>query len=123
MQIIRVTELRDGEGRAVPFIPAAEGGYIRTAKRDAALTAICEVSYPELEAETDEPRLPAYAHAALADYICYRHLSSGSLAKQQRAQFFLHSFTRQMRAIQPAGRGSVASYANLYEATACRPRG
>ena len=116
--ILRVLDLRDAAGGRVPFFPSTEGNGICTTRREQKLTAICEISYPELEAETDEPKLPEDVHTALADYICYRHLSSGSLAKQNRAQFYLVSFMHQMRAIRSAG-GS-GRYKNLYEATACR---
>lgn len=120
--IVRVIELRDGNGNPVPFVQAADGNGVCTACKKASLTAICEVSYPDLEKETDEPKLPENVHSALADYICYRHLSTGSLAKQNRAQFFLVSFMQQMRAIRPAWRGSTGGYKNLYEVTACRRR-
>ena len=70
----------------------------------------------------DEPQLPQYAHAALADYICYRHLSSGSLSKQSRAEFFRQSFYQQMRALSHEGEGSVTRKKNLYAVTDARYR-
>ena len=61
------------------------------------LRAVCEVAFYPLEDGQDEPQIPEYAHAALADYICYRHLSSGNLAKQSRAQFYQNSFYQAMQ--------------------------
>ncbi len=120
--VVRVIELRDEAGNPVSFMPTADGKGICTASRKVSLTAICEINYPDLEKETDEPKLPENVHSALADYICYRHLSTGSLTKQNRAQFFLASFLQQMRTIRPAWRGSTSRYKNLFEVTACRKR-
>lgn len=120
MGISRVVELRDRQGRRIPFSISADGAAICTQARDQELTAVCEVQYPEMDAETDEPRLPEFAHPALADYICYRHLSCGSMAKQSRAQFFLNSFLQQMRAIRQEGLGSVTRLNALYEASDVR---
>ena len=84
------------------------------------LRAVCEVAFYPLEDGKDEPQLPEYAHAALADYICYRHLSSGNLAKQSRAQFYQTSFYQTMQRIRPEGMGSVTRFRNLYEVTDAR---
>ncbi|MBR5560934.1 MAG: hypothetical protein IKU73_05930 [Clostridia bacterium] len=113
----RVVQVEDERGRLVWFDVAADGGSIRTGVREGKVKLLCEVEYPPLKGDTDEPRLPAYAHPALADYICYRHLSSGSLAKQSRAEFFYQSFYQQMRALKPQGAGSVTRLRNLYSAT------
>ena len=75
---------------------------------------------PALQKATDEPQLPDFAHAALADYICYRHLSSGNLSKQSRAEFFRESFYQQMRALGYEGQGSVTRTKNLYTVTDAR---
>lgn len=120
-RIVRVVELREKTlGREAAFTLTADGGRVITGAKNAELDALCEVYYPEMTQETDEPMLPEHAHHALADYICYRHLSSGSMAKQSRAQFFLTSFYTAMRAIRPQGMGSVKDYKNLYEATDVR---
>lgn len=120
LDIVRIVVLRDGHGREVPFDLSGDGYGIRTMRRNEKLTALCEVTQRELEAATDEPRLPEYAHPALADYICYRHLSSGNLAKQSRAQFFQQRFYQQMQMIMPQGGGSVTHMKNLYAATSIR---
>ena len=125
MDVERVITLtRTNEGAAtlerVPFTPLADGSGVRTGLPQTQLDALCEVRYPEMTEETDEPRLPEDVHAALADYICYRHLSSGSLAKQSRAKFFLTSFYQAMQRMLPAGAGSVTARQNLYEATRLR---
>lgn len=120
LPIGRVIDVRDGQGRSVWFDVDADGGAIETGKREEKLDVLCEVEYPAMAADTDEPRLPEYAHPALADYICYRHLSSGNLAKQSRAKFFEMSFYQQMRAMTPQGAGSVTRLKHLYEATNMR---
>lgn len=113
-EVARVVAVTDEEGRGVRFEIEADGERIHTDEKEKRLSAVCEVLYAPMEEDTDEPRLPADAHPALADYICYRHLSSGNLAKQSRAQFFLNSFYQQMRAIRPQGMGSVTRKRNLY---------
>lgn len=121
-RVIELTRL-DEDGRrcgTVPFAPLPDGQGLHTALPGTRLDALCEVRYPELEKGTDEPRLPEHAHAALADYICYRHLSSGSLAKQNRAKFFMTSFYQTMQRIAPVGAGSVTDRRYLYEATRLR---
>ena len=125
MDVERVIELTRADSDAaarerVPCIPLADGSGVRTGLARTRLDALCEVRYPEMTEGADEPRLPQEAHAALADYICYRHLSSGSLAKQSRAKFFLTSFYQAMQRMRPAGTGSVTARKNLYEATRLR---
>ena len=117
LPIGRVVEVRDGQGRCVLFDLAADGGSILTGTPNVDIELLCEVEYPAMTAETDEPKMPEYAHPALADYICYRHLSSGNLAKQSRAKFFETSFYQQMRAMTPQGAGSVTRLRHLYDAT------
>lgn len=119
---MRVVEVRDAQGRPVRFALCADGRAIETGEKDAALLALCEVEEAALREDTDEPKLPEYAHPALADYICYRHLSSGNLAKQSRAEFFRQSFYQQMRALTPQGAGSVTRLRNLYAVTDARYR-
>lgn len=67
----------------------------------------------------DTPRLPETAHAALADYICYRHLMTGSLAKQARAEAFHQSFLAQSRMLRPKN-GEAGVMHGLYTATDIR---
>ena len=122
LPIMRVVDMRNAQGRPVRFSLSADGGTIETEEKNANIRALCEVEWPALEADTDEPRLPQYAHPALADYICYRHLSSGNLAKQSRAEFFRQSFYQQMRTINPQGAGSVTHLRNLYAVTDARYR-
>ena len=121
--IARVVEVRDEMGRCVRFVISGDGNTLHTAATGAALRVLCEVESPPLVHALDEPLLPQYAHPALADYICYRHLSSGNLAKQSRAEFFRQSFYQQMRAMKPQGEGSVRQESNLYLATDARYRG
>ena len=122
LPIMRVVEVWDAQGRPVRFSLSADGTALKTGEKEASIRALCEVEWAALEEDTDEPRLPSYAHPALADYICYRHLSSGSLAKQSRAEFFRESFYQQMRAMTPQGAGSVTRLRNLYAVTDARYR-
>jgi len=112
-----VVEVRDREGRSVRFVMDGDGRTLHTGACAQTVTLIAEIECPPLENGLDEPMLPEYAQPALADYICYRHLSSGSLAKQSRAEFFKSSFYEQMRAIRPMADGSVKEMRNLYAAT------
>ena len=98
----------------------ADAETIATQEREKTLHVLAEVERPELNGDGDEPDMPEYAHAALADYICYRHLSSGSLIKQSRAEAFRQSFYQQMHEMTPQGAGSVTRMRNLYAATDIR---
>lgn len=132
MDIERVVQVWDEQGRERAFEVTPDGGHIfltdgahqaRRHGEGTALRALCEVRYAPLSQSTDEPRLPPSAQAALADYICFRHLSSGNLAKQSRARFFEDSFYRAMRAMRQDGYGSVTRARNLYAVTDARYRG
>ena len=121
----RVIRMTDEDGRDVAFDLA--GGRKkpyrmagRPERKDAA--GVMRGQLPADGGREDEPLLPVYAHAALSDYICYRHLSSGNLAKQSRAQFYQNSFYQEMNRIRPQGMGSVTRMRNLYEATDVRYR-
>lgn len=122
LPIRRVIEVKDEQGRGMHFDLTADGMAIETGVREKTLHVLCEVERDELMKDTDEPQLPHYAHAALADYICYRHLSSGSLNKQSRAEFFRQSFYQQMRALSYEGEGSVTRMKNLYAVTSAKYR-
>ena len=117
----RVVSVWDARGAEIGFAITTDGEALVTAKREETLHVLCEVERETLKKDTDEPKMPEYAHAALADYICYRHLSSGSLSKQSRAEFFRNSFYQQMQALRYAGEGSVRSMKNLYAATDIAP--
>lgn len=123
LTVTRVVELRDGDGFDVGYDLDPDGRGFRVWRDDLegqTLQAVCEVAFYPLEEGKDEPQLPEYAHPALADYICYRHLSSGNLAKQSRAQFYQNSFYQAMQRIRPQGMGSVTRFKNLYEVTDAR---
>lgn len=122
LPIRRVVGVKNGAGHDVFFELMQDGTAIATGEREAELKLLCEVERREMTEATDEPQLPAYAHAALADYICYRHLSSGSMSKQSRAEFFRQSFYQQMRALTYEGEGSVTRMKNLYTVTDGRYR-
>lgn len=117
LPVSRVVEVRDGAGNDLPFAISADGTKIELGRGGLTVYALCEVEYPPMTSDTDEPRLPEFVQPALADYICYRHLSSGNLNKQSRAEFFRQSFYQQMRAMMHQGAYSVTGLRHLYEAT------
>lgn len=123
MGVACVAEMRREDGGRVWHVLSADGKRIYTGVKNGELEATVETEHPPLERDTDEPKFPAWAHACLADYICYRHLSSGSVVKQQRALFFERRFWETARRIRPQGEGSVTRIHGLYEATDIRREG
>lgn len=122
MDIVRVISLKGEYGQTVYYQISPDGARIETAARDEELTAVCEIAYPTMTEDTQEPRIPEYAHHALSDYICYRHLMNGNAAKQSRAMAFYQQFSRTMQEISPQGAGSTMRFRNLYDATDIRRR-
>ena len=120
MDIVRVVSLKGEYGNTVYYRVTPDGTKIETAARDAELTAVCEVAYPKMHSDTEEPRIPEYAHQGLVDYICYRHLMNGNAAKQSRAMAYYQQFSRAMYEIEPQGAGSTTRFKNLYAATGFR---
>lgn len=123
---VRIVRVTDEAGREVWADLDADGQEITILRDDLAgkrVTVLAETDAREMETDTDVPPIPEYAHPALCDYICYRHLSNGNMAKQQRAQFYLNSFYQQIRAIRPEGTGSVTRFCNLYAVTSAGYRG
>lgn len=118
--IVEIVSVKDESGRSVFYEKAADGMAIRTDRRKAELRAVCQISYPPMDSLTEEPRIPEHAHSALVDYICFRHLSTGNLAKQSRAQAFQNSFYTGVRRIRSANRGSVTRMSGLYAASDIR---
>ena len=117
VQVVRVIEVRDMMGMSIAFELDSDGHTLHTDTYRQKLKVICEIDCPPMKDSLDRPMLPEYVQPALADYICYRHLSCGSLSKQSRAEFYRDSFYEQMRAIRPQGMGSVKRRKNLYKAT------
>ena len=118
----RIVEVKSAQGRPVRFCLCADGKTIRTGEKGAKVLLLCEVERAELTRDLDEPKLPEYAHAALADYVCYRHLSGGNPLKQSRAEAYRQSFYQQMQLLRPQGAGSVTGMRGLYEVTDARYR-
>ncbi|MBE5798329.1 MAG: hypothetical protein E7321_00050 [Clostridiales bacterium] len=113
-----VVQMQDEDGRIVHFRADAQGdGVYHTTARDEDVVVVCQVTYPPLSGELDVPRIPEHVHYALVQYICYKHLSSGNLAKQSRAQYYKQSFYEMMSMLKPVGTGSVTTYTNFYSAT------
>ena len=120
LSILQINELKDENGRNVGYEISRDGTYIVTAEKQKELTAVCEMDPHPLENDTDEPMFPEYAHSALVDYICYKHLLRGNLAKQSRAQAFQAEFYRTVQQLRPQGSGSVTGFKNLYTVTDAR---
>lgn len=114
LRVIRVTDER---GRTVKHRITMDGRGIITEKKNAELTADCQVTKPILMEDTDEPSMPENAQLALTDYICARQLGNGNLAQQKRAAVYEARFYQTMRRILPEGCGSVTAFEGLYEAT------
>lgn len=120
-RVVRVVQILDGEtGAQLAHRLTLDGQHIALRERERDVGALCEVSHPLLKAADDVPLLPEGVHHALADYICFRHLSCGSLAKQRRAEFFRESFYAAMRRLRPQGMGATTDYRNLYMVTDVR---
>lgn len=117
MGIVRVIELRDEHGNRILADLETDGNTLVTPWRGGKVQAHCEVQYPRLENDMDEPKLPESAHMALVDYICYCHLSNGNMAKQSRAQYYLSRFYSMMREVPTQGGRATTDYKNLYTAT------
>lgn len=122
MGIVHVLELHNDAGFKVPFTISADGRSLHARLKEEELYATCEVEWPVLERPQDVPKLPAQAHGALVDYICYRHLLNGNAAKQSRAQLYLMQFERAMRELPSQGADSVTSMRGLYEASSIHAR-
>jgi len=123
LEIIRVVSLKTQDGRDVWYNLSVDGRAIHTREKEKELSAVVEKECGMLLKNEDVPAFPEWAHSALADYICYRHLSAGNMAKQQRAQFYLNQFYQTVRRIRPQGMGSVTRLRNLYTVTDVRYRG
>lgn len=119
MGVVRVVSVSSEHGYNVRFEMSQDGERLVTSRKNEPVTVVYEEEMPELDMG-DEPRLPVHVHPALADYICYRHLSTGNLAKQSRAEFFRQSFYAQAQMLAPKSNGSVTQMKNLYAATDIR---
>ena len=120
LRVVGVWRTKDGRREALPFEPAPDGAGVSVPVHDEDVELLCEVTRPPLEEDTDEPCLPPSAHGALINYICYRHLLTGNLAKQSRAQAFRSLYYQQAAALRPQGMGSVRRMRGLYDATDIR---
>lgn len=122
----RVIELRerlagDKIRRNVLLTLSPDGTALMTDYPNREFVLLCEIEPQDMENENDEPeRLPESAHSALSDYICFRHLSNGNMAKQSKAQFYQTQFYQAMQRLRPQGMGSVRNFTNLYQATDIR---
>ena len=121
LDIVRVVRVLDERGRDAYAILSTDGETLHAPQeRNRNLTMICEVKQLPLEEDTDEPRMPPESHMALVDYICYKHLSTGNLAKQSRAQYFRNEFYAQMQMACPKATGGVTGFLHLYDVSGAR---
>lgn len=146
-RITRVVELRGAHGMIEPFALSADGRALmlysprpperpKLARKRSipkpgeplppeafvprGYDALCEVGFLPLVRDEDEPRIDPVYHPSLADYICYKHLGNGNLAKQSRAVQFQQRFYQQMGRIRPDGFRSVTHEHGLYAASDIR---
>lgn len=120
LRVSGVWRTKGEQHETLPFEPAPDGTGVTVPVQQEDVELLCEVERPPLEEDTDEPCLPPSAHGALINYICYRHLLTGNLAKQSRAQAFRSLFYQQAAALRPQGMGSVRRMRGLYDATDVR---
>ena len=119
--IYRIASVTDAEhGYSAWATLSAMGDKLHTTVLKGRVKVVALVSYPDLTEESDEPRLPAWAHNALADYACFRWLSNGNMAKQSKAQYYYGRYATAMQRIIPQAQGSVTGMTNLYTATDAR---
>lgn len=116
--IVEVTDLPHGFYAWAQLDPM--GDKLHTAVTHGRIRVVALVTYPDMVEGSEEPRLPGWSHAALADYACYRYLSNGNMAKQSKAQFYLQRYLMQMERIRPVAMGSVTTMKNLYAVTDAR---
>lgn len=115
-----VSARRKTDRATIPFEISDDGMMLKTGIRGGEVDLVCEVECPMLTQDSDEPKLPEYAHSALVEYICYRHLLNGNLAKQSQAQAHLNRYYQIAGTIRPQGFESVRTMRNLYAATDIR---
>lgn len=69
--------------------------------------------YPTLMNDTDEPNLPEYAHAALADYGTYMLYRNGNATKQNRASAFYGMYANTLSKLKYE-RSKNKKFINIY---------
>lgn len=111
---------QDDLGDYLPFVERyANDGYDRLlyALAKAHLGAVSdetgEAENPALEADDEEPHLPGWAHAAVADYATYLVYRNGNPQKQQRGLMFLRAF-QEIEARLQAESGGRDKFINIY---------
>lgn len=120
LRVASVERIREGRHEPLPWTVAEDGAGIFVPVRDEDVAVLAEVRRPPLVEDTDVPCLPESVHTALVNYICWRHLMTGNLAKQSRAQAFLSLYVKQAAALRPQGMGGVHTMRGLYAATDIR---
>lgn len=70
----------------------------------------------KLVSDSDTPRLPEWAHTALADWATYKWLFGGNQSKQARAQAFRIAFEEKFRDLKPYGEAVAVRkhFVNMY---------
>lgn len=117
-----IISVKDGDGRDVYWYKDISGQFVHTSRADATLHVTSHVEYPPLEKMDDEPKIPEHGHSALVDYICFRFLQTGNMAKQSRSQAYQSSFYTTARRIRSENRGAMTHMVGLYEASDVRSR-
>ena len=114
LNLVNIVSLRGMDGREEPYALSEDGMSILTNKKSVPMVMVCEAVVKPLERDTDVPVFPEHVHSMLVDYICYKHLLRGNMAKQSRAQAFQSEFYRQAQLLRGASEGSVTHMKNLY---------
>ena len=121
LKILHIAQVTDHpHGHSAWATQDSTGETLHTAVHNGEVKLTALVTYPDMTEDSEEPRIPTWAHAALADYACYRFLSNGNMAKQSRAQFYMQRYLTQMERIRPVAMGHVSGLRNLYAATDAR---
>lgn len=116
----RVKRVRMNEsGRDARYSAAGNGTIAVSGGNEAAYDVEYTYEAEEMKDETDEPKLPAGAHMALADYATWRFYSNGNIAKQQRGQFYYQRFHTELERLKPHNQrgGGLRNFHGLYDVT------
>lgn len=118
--LVRVKRVRMNEsGREVRYRAEGDGTIAVGGSDETAYDVEYTYEAEELLEDTAEPKLPAGAHMALADYATWRFYSNGNIAKQQRGQFYYQRFQMELEKLKPQNQrgGGLRNFHGLYDVT------
>lgn len=118
LNIRRITQVEEyPHGYSAWATLNSTGDTLYTAVKNGEIRLTAIVTLPDMQNDNDVPKIPEHAHTALADYACWRFLSNGNMAKQQRGQTYLNRFVQGMQQVYPMHSGSTRGYTGLYTVT------